>query len=282
MIEYKTFPAEFHEIKAEEDDEMEFEGYASTFTDVPDSYNEVIKKGAFKKTIRERFKKGKGSLIKVFRGHRDIIGLPIEMKEDNTGLFTRSRVSKTQMGLDTMTLIRDDVLDRMSIGFNTVKYDRDNETGITTIKEIKLYEYGPVSFPANESAAITGHKAISLLQDSEVIATLKLLGDPSIKEALLLLTSKGIIDSTDVTDIESDTPKDEKILNAISAMRETATALERLLSPEPNNSTQKTEPDNSTSIEPEEDTLDKKEEVNPAILQSMLNEMQDITKELTN
>lgn len=57
--------------------------------------------------------------IKIFDNHEYPIGLPIELKETDTdplGLFVRAKVSDTNRGRDTMTLIKDRVLTEMSIG----------------------------------------------------------------------------------------------------------------------------------------------------------------------
>jgi len=131
--------------------DMEFAGYASTWD--RDEMDDIIEMGAFSKTIRERRDK-----IKVLFQHdsHQPIGKPVEMREDARGLYTHSRLSDTTLGRDTMTLIKDGVIDRMSIGFSIPagKF-RMHEDGITrTITEVKLYEYSPVTFAANEEATI--------------------------------------------------------------------------------------------------------------------------------
>ena len=45
--EYKT--VQFKVVATDEETGI-FEGYAATFTDVPDSYGDIIEKGAFKRT----------------------------------------------------------------------------------------------------------------------------------------------------------------------------------------------------------------------------------------
>jgi HK97 family phage prohead protease len=86
-----------------------FEGYASTW-DVDEGGDQIVK-GAFTKTIGER-----GSKIRLLYQHRDPIGKPIELKEDDRGLFVRAKISDTALGRDVLTLIRDGALDSMSIG----------------------------------------------------------------------------------------------------------------------------------------------------------------------
>lgn len=51
-------------------------------------------------------------------------------------------------------------LDSMSIGYIPTKYDIDNESGVRSLTEVKLYEVSVVPFPMNEQAKITAVKSI--------------------------------------------------------------------------------------------------------------------------
>jgi len=128
-------------------------GYAAAF--VLDKGNDIIKPGAFKKTLKEN------KSIKVFYNHMNPIGRPEIMREDDKGLYTESILSKTAKADEVLELIRDGVINEMSIGYQTIDFAQDNKTGIRTLKEIKLFEYGPVDFAANEAAVITGVKALA-------------------------------------------------------------------------------------------------------------------------
>lgn len=143
------------ELKATDDEKNIVEGYAATFGGSPDSYGDIIQKGAFAKTLQER-----GTQIKFLWQHNwdELIGRIIEAKEDDKGLFIKVKISDTQRGRDVMTLIKDGTLDKMSIGYRTIQYDYDSSTGIRTLKELKLFEVSAVTFPANENAVITGAK----------------------------------------------------------------------------------------------------------------------------
>ena len=140
-----------YEMKAVDFEGMTFSGYASTFD--MDEMRDTILQGAFKRSINNRFKAGK---IKVLWQHMEPMGLPLEMFEDEKGLYTKTQVSDTQLGRDAMTLIKDKVVDRMSIGFSIPagKSDFEDDGFTRTIKEVKLFEYSAVTFPANEEAVI--------------------------------------------------------------------------------------------------------------------------------
>lgn len=148
-LEQRAFP---FEVKADIDNNM-FEGYASVFRN-EDSYGEVIDPGAFTKTISEN-----KSRIKVLWQH-DVwqpIGLPVKMMEDNHGLYVQAKVSQTTTGKDALILMRDGVVNEMSIGFNTLK-DEMGADNLRHIKEVKLWEFSPVTFAANDQALVTGVK----------------------------------------------------------------------------------------------------------------------------
>jgi HK97 family phage prohead protease len=129
-------------------------GYAASFGTV-DKVMDIIKPGAFKKTLKEN------KSIKVFYNHMMPIGRPDIMREDDKGLYTESVISKTAKGDEILELIKDKVINEMSIGYQPVDFAKDNKTGIRTLKELKLFEYGPVDFAANEAAVITGVKAFT-------------------------------------------------------------------------------------------------------------------------
>lgn len=134
-------------------EEGTFTGHASTFGNI-DEQGDVIEKGAFKKTLKEA-----GGMVKILRDHSDIIGKPLELIEDDKGLRVKGRISKTALGLDTLTLMRDGVLDALSIGFNTIKSTFDKEKNIRYIKEVKLWEFSVVPWGANTQARIEAVKA---------------------------------------------------------------------------------------------------------------------------
>jgi len=130
-----------------------FEGYASTWD--PDLENDQLVKGAFQKTISERFPEGK---IKILYNHQDAIGLPVKLEEDNKGLLVHGRISKTQLGNDVLTLMEDNVIDEMSIGFDIIKDQSPDQKGIRKILEVKLWEVSPVIFGANPFTSIDNVK----------------------------------------------------------------------------------------------------------------------------
>lgn len=132
----------------------QFEGYASTFGN-EDLVGDIMEKGCFRKTILERGPQGSND-IKILWGHFDPFGMPVEMHEDDTGLWVVGEASDTVENRDRLVYMRDGVVKSLSVGFTIPKgkswYEDDG--WVRHIEEVKLYEFSPVMFPANEAAKI--------------------------------------------------------------------------------------------------------------------------------
>ena len=151
--EYKSFKFELESA----DESGEFSGYAAVFGN-KDSGGDIIEKGAFSKTIREDFDR-----IKILSQHTDCelpIGKPLELREDDMGLFIRGKISDTAKGRDIQTLMKDGVLNELSIGYDAVELDYDSEQGVRRLKEIKLWEVSIVTWAMNDQAKIDEVKSL--------------------------------------------------------------------------------------------------------------------------
>jgi HK97 family phage prohead protease len=134
-----------------------FSGYAAVFGNV-DSGGDIIEPGAFTKTIAEGWER-----VKILALHNDCwlpIGKPLELREDSHGLYIKGKISDTSMGIDVKTLLRDRVLNEMSIGYDPVTFDYDKEDGIRHLREVKLWEVSLVTWAMNPEALVTGYKSV--------------------------------------------------------------------------------------------------------------------------
>lgn len=150
MMEIKSIP---FECKANVD-QFEFEGYASTYK--KDLVGDQVVQGAFKKTLEERLPVGK---IKILWEHREGMGRPIEMHEDSKGLYVRGKISQTQTNKDRLILMKDGVVDEMSIGYDVLQDDISADGSTRLLKELQLYEVSVVQFGANPDTSIHNVKS---------------------------------------------------------------------------------------------------------------------------
>jgi HK97 family phage prohead protease len=106
--------------------------------------------------LKERFEAGAIQNledVKLFYGHEEPIGKVIEGRDTDAGFEIVARISDTPRGNEVYTLLKDDVLNRFSVGFFPVK---DRKEGQTIVRElVDLKEVSVVPFPAFEGAKIT-------------------------------------------------------------------------------------------------------------------------------
>lgn len=131
-----------------------FSGYLTVWGEV-DSYNSVFTKGSFKKTIQER-----GDKVKVLYNHDVLIGRALNIVEDDYGVFAEGQLNlQVQQSVDVLSFMRDGTLEGLSFMFKAIK--QKVEKGVLTIREVKLFEFGPVDFPSGEKSIITEVREMS-------------------------------------------------------------------------------------------------------------------------
>lgn len=152
-----SFECKFEVKDNQEEDYYHLNGYGSTFGNI-DRVNDVVEKGAFKKSLKKR-------MPKLLFGHesRDVpVGIIDSIKEDDNGLIFEARMPKNDAFVRDriMPQIKIGSLNSFSIGYTIDVSEIDNKTGIRKLKEISLFEISIVTFPANEKATLQAFKAV--------------------------------------------------------------------------------------------------------------------------
>lgn len=165
--EWHTYPIEWKQIDNEENILV---GYASVWGFPADDHGDVVRQGAFRKTIQERVKAGKVPLLDShIYDSAHTLGTVIRAEEDERGLKIWAKLSTSSdvQGLK-MKLVEGHV-SKLSIGFDVVKesFGRDPQTGqaVRFLDEVKLYEISVVPIPALDRATILSVKAVVPYQD---------------------------------------------------------------------------------------------------------------------
>jgi HK97 family phage prohead protease len=133
-----------------------FEGYGSMFGNL-DLGGDIVVKGAYAKTLAQRGPKG----IKMLWAHDSAqpIGIWEDLYEDDSGLFCRGRLLlELPKGAEVYTLMRNGVVDGLSIGYQVVNSARDAANGARLLQEVDLREISVVTFPMNETSLISSVK----------------------------------------------------------------------------------------------------------------------------
>lgn len=132
-------------------------GHAAVFnveSNIGGWFREVIKPGAFKKTLRE------GDPVALWgHDHTKPLGRQstgtLALVEDKVGLAVEINLPDTTYGNDAfMSIRRGDVLG-MSFGFDVIKEavtipEDENELPLSEVLEVRLWEVSPVTFPQYE------------------------------------------------------------------------------------------------------------------------------------
>ena len=164
------------ELRAEGDsDGFTLEGYGAVFDDPTriDSwegkFDEIIARGAFAKTLKER------RPVLQFDHGRDAatgsvpIGAIEEIREDDRGLFVRARLHDNARVEPIRQAIASGAIDGMSFRFRVTREEWDESPDIPTrtIREVELFEVGPVVFPAYAATSVGVRSMLADLSDDE-------------------------------------------------------------------------------------------------------------------
>ena len=141
-----------------------FRGMASIFNGLINAYVPTsIHPGAFKKTLKEG---GRGVKLLWQHDSHEPIGIPDKLVETKEGLALQGRISQTRRGTDALQLMRDGVLDALSIGFDSIKedleFDKKGDVVLRNIREVRLWEISAVTWGADPNAKITEVNSLAI------------------------------------------------------------------------------------------------------------------------
>jgi HK97 family phage prohead protease len=182
--EIRTNSVDF-EVRAEGDG-MTFTGYASVFNSPSEDlggFVEYVAPGAFKRSLQSR------NEVKLLWNHdsgeplASLRGGTMQLVEDERGLKVTAQLPNTTRGRDIAELLRTNVIDSMSFGFNVIKdsWSRDGQT--RTLESVRLFEVSVVSFPAYEATTAQVRSAQTINPDQLADALLKLESGEELDEA---------------------------------------------------------------------------------------------------
>lgn len=146
------------DVKSVEEDGT-FTGYASVTGNV-DSDNEIIDKGAFKRTLDHT----KGVVPILWQHDRaQPVGWNVEALEDAHGLSVKGRLMiDTELGRYAQSFLKTGLevgaKPGLSIGFTVPKGGDYHKDGMRHFREVALKEYSIATFQANELAVATAAK----------------------------------------------------------------------------------------------------------------------------
>ncbi|ERH29746.1 MULTISPECIES: HK97 family phage prohead protease [Actinomycetes] len=158
MTLYKSF-----HVKAEDAGEGIIEGYASTWDKEPDSYGDIVAKGAFTRTLKER---GDNPIPFLF-GHRTDtpemnLGAATAVEDDKGLKFTAKLDLDNPNAAYTYKLFKEGRINQFSFAYavrDAGEVELDEGVKANELRDLDLFEISAVPIPANQHAVVTDVKA---------------------------------------------------------------------------------------------------------------------------
>ena len=142
------------------------EGYASTFDRTPDSYGDVVAKGAFERTLGEWG--AKEYPIPLLYGHNTDdpeynIGRVVDAHEDEHGLYVRAEFDADNPKAQYVRkLAAEGRLYQFSFAYairDAADVELEDGTRAYELRDLDIFEVSLVQIPANQHAVVTGIKS---------------------------------------------------------------------------------------------------------------------------
>lgn len=157
-MEHKDFGLEIEKNAITE--QGTFKGFASTFGGKPDSYGDVIVRGAFLNTLSQGGMNKNGVVMLKHHDRKLTPGVWTSLEENKKGLAVQGKLLlETQLGRETHVEMKAGAIKGLSIGFRTIDQEWNDKRTIRYLKEIGLYEVSIAVFPANTRATVTSVKS---------------------------------------------------------------------------------------------------------------------------
>lgn len=153
----------FKEFNVKSNENGTIEGYASTWDREPDCYGDVVKKGAFLKSLEKW--KASGKNIPLLWAHKmddlnSFIGT-CEADEDERGLHFVGTFDNTPEAQRVRELYKDGRLSKFSFAFDVKEQAMvtlADGTKANELRELDIFEISCVTVPANSHAEVTDIK----------------------------------------------------------------------------------------------------------------------------
>ena len=195
---------EFTLIKSA-DDAGTISGYFSTYDRIPDSYGDVIAKGAFEETIAKRKESGHPFPLCWNHDLNQIVGSidPEDIIDDDHGPHMDASFFNTPLAQEKREIVKSGVVYQFSFAYDVLDagpVTLEDGTKANELRKLELFEVSIVPIPANQNAVMTEIKS----DEPEVKAGRRnsKSDEDAIRQAISLL--QGVLDADDPDDGEDE------------------------------------------------------------------------------
>ncbi len=151
------------EVKAAENGSIT--GYASTWTREPDSYGDVVAKGAFEECIKKI--KEEGRVLPLLYDHQEydlnsFLGKAYDFEEDDHGLLFHADFDDTKEGQRARELAKDGRLCKFSFAYEVLdqaEVELEDGRKANELRKLNIFEVSLVFYPANDDTSVVEVKS---------------------------------------------------------------------------------------------------------------------------
>lgn len=167
------------EFRVESNDEgSKIVGHAAVFNEEARifDFQEKIAPGAFRSSIKEDDVRALFNHDSNFVLGRNTAGT-LDLKEDKKGLAIEIDPPDTQFARDLMVSMERGDITQMSFGFQVVAEEweaNDDGPDVRTLKEVRLFDVSPVTYPAYEGTDVAVRSHTRWLEDKKVKSNINL------------------------------------------------------------------------------------------------------------
>lgn len=147
------------EFKELDDGSMEFTCYGNVKGNVDHAHDKTIN-GAYVDSIEQH--KADGTMPLMLWGHdsrQPPVGVWVDMKEDEHGLWLKGRFADTPRGHELYKLAKMGAVKSFSIGYRVID-EKWNNQGYNELHKLDIMETSLVNFACNEASVLTGIKSV--------------------------------------------------------------------------------------------------------------------------
>ena len=140
-------------------------GYFSTYDVEPDSYGDIIEKGAFTETFAKRAESGHPFPLCFNHDFSAVIGSVKKIEDTEKGPYIEAEFLDTQLAQDVRKMLMSGAIYQFSFAYDVLKArepdEEESKKGITNVlQKVDVFEISVVTVPANQNAVATEVKAI--------------------------------------------------------------------------------------------------------------------------
>ena len=156
---YKTY-----DLKVKAKDDGTIEGYFSTYDEMPDSYGDIIRPGAFTETFEKRAASGHPFPLCFNHNFNSVIGAVDTVEDTERGPFITAHFLDTELAQDVRKMLKSGAIYQFSFAYDVLGWeqptDEQRKLGIWNIlTKLEVFEISVVTVPANQNAIVTDVKA---------------------------------------------------------------------------------------------------------------------------